>query len=84
MRIAVLVGFLILLLAPLVSAAPEMSAHFINVGQGDATLLEFPCGAVLIVSGTQDQAAFAAEKTTLIHTLKSSSRAAAISRIQSI
>lgn len=28
-----------------------MVAHFINVGQGDATLLEFSCGAVLIDTG---------------------------------
>ncbi len=33
----------------------EMSAHFINVGQADSTLLEFPCGAVLIDAGAQDQ-----------------------------
>jgi competence protein ComEC len=31
-----------------------MYAHFINVGQADATLLEFPCGAVLIDAGAQD------------------------------
>lgn len=28
-----------------------MRAHFIDVGQGDATLLEFPCAAVLIDTG---------------------------------
>ena len=33
---------------------PVMYAHFINVGQGDASLLEFPCGAILIDTGAQD------------------------------
>jgi competence protein ComEC len=34
------------------SADPDtMVAHFINVGQGDAILLEFSCGAVLIDTG---------------------------------
>lgn len=28
-----------------------MRAHFIDIGQGDATLLEFPCGAALIDTG---------------------------------
>lgn len=31
-----------------------MRAHFIDVGQGDATLLEFPCGAVLVDAGGKD------------------------------
>jgi competence protein ComEC len=31
--------------------ADTMVAHFINVGQGDAILLEFSCGAVLIDTG---------------------------------
>lgn len=32
-----------------------MFAHYINVGQGNATLLEFPCGAVLIDAGSQNE-----------------------------
>ncbi len=33
-----------------------MYAHYINVGQADCTLLEFPCGAMLIDAGSQDDA----------------------------
>ena len=33
---------------------PVMYTHYIKVGQGDATLLEFPCGAILIDAGAQD------------------------------
>jgi competence protein ComEC len=39
-------------------AAPVMRAHFIDVGQGDATLLEFPCGAALIDTGGELNDAF--------------------------
>jgi competence protein ComEC len=39
------------------SVEPRMAAHCINVGQADATLLEFPCGAVLIDAGAQDDQA---------------------------
>ena len=31
----------------------EMRAHYINVGQGNATLLEFTCGAILIDAGAE-------------------------------
>src|SRR5215470_1821637 len=31
-----------------------MVAHYIDVGQANATLLEFSCGAVLIDAGAQD------------------------------
>lgn len=34
--------------------ADTMVAHFINVGQGDAILLEFSCGAVLIDTGGEN------------------------------
>lgn len=34
-----------------VSNGTAMRAHYIDVGQGDATLLEFSCGAVLIDAG---------------------------------
>jgi competence protein ComEC len=34
--------------------AASMTAHFIDVGQANATLLEFPCGAMLVDVGTQD------------------------------
>lgn len=37
-------------------AQSRMTAHFINVGQADATLLEFSCGAMLIDAGAQDDA----------------------------
>jgi beta-lactamase superfamily II metal-dependent hydrolase len=46
----------VLLLALVVAAAtaqaPTMTAHFINVGQAHSTLLEFPCGAILIDAGS--------------------------------
>lgn len=35
-------------------SGPVMYAHFINVDQGAATLLEFPCGLVLIDAGGQN------------------------------
>ena len=40
-------------LQTLAYAEEVMYAHYINMGQADATLLEFPCGAVLIDAGAQ-------------------------------
>src|SRR4051794_22040799 len=40
--------------APARAADPQMRAHFIDVGQGQCALLEFPCGAILIDTGGQD------------------------------
>jgi competence protein ComEC len=34
--------------------ANVMRVHYINIGQGAAVLLEFPCGAMLIDAGAQD------------------------------
>lgn len=39
---------------PVSAAEPQMRAHFIDVGQAASTLLEFPCGAILIDTGGQD------------------------------
>jgi competence protein ComEC len=34
--------------------SPQMKVHFVDVGQGACALLEFPCGAILIDTGAQD------------------------------
>ena len=41
--------------ASIADAQEVMRAHYINVGQADATLLEFPYGAILIDAGAQYQ-----------------------------
>ena len=51
--------FVMLAVLPLVAWAKEdkseVIAHFVMVGQADATLMEFPCGAVLIDGGSDDE-----------------------------
>src|SRR5262245_50432866 len=37
------------------ATAATMTAHFIDVGQGAATILEFSCGAILIESGGEQR-----------------------------
>ncbi len=44
--------------APPSDARDVMRFHFIDIGQGDATLLEFPCGAVLIDTGAEQNEKF--------------------------
>jgi len=43
-------------------AGEKMRVHFINVGQGDATLLEFPNAAILIDTGSESNAAYDGEE----------------------
>ena len=55
-RYLIAAAFLTVFIGTPASSQPEssMTAHFIDVGQAHATLLEFSCGAMLIDAGTQD------------------------------
>jgi len=44
--------------APRFDATRTMTVHLLDVGQGAATLLEFPCGAVLIDTGGESNPSF--------------------------
>jgi competence protein ComEC len=67
--------------APGLAADPVMTAHYVDVGQGACTLLEFPCGAILIDTGGDSKErvdslvtylnAFFARRTDLQNTLAS-------------
>lgn len=52
------VAALALLVALAPAQDPVMRVHFIDVGQGDATLLEFPCAAVLVDTGGESTSQF--------------------------
>jgi competence protein ComEC len=54
LAVSAFVAFGLVALPALSQQRPAMTAHFIDVGQAHATLLEFPCGAMLIDAGTQD------------------------------
>ena len=49
---------LLALSAFLISANAQMRVHLINVGQGCATLIEFPCAAILVDAGGETNAQF--------------------------
>jgi len=57
MNLLIAIFLLIILFPKLIRAQAlpenEMRTHFINVGQGNATLLEFSCGAVLLDAGAE-------------------------------
>ena len=46
-------------------SAQSMRVHFIDVGQGDATLIEFPCAAVLVDTGGENNAQFNSDEALL-------------------
>jgi beta-lactamase superfamily II metal-dependent hydrolase len=56
-----LLATLLLLAAP-APASQKMLVHFINVGQGAATLIEFPCGAMLVDTVERKTSCFTARK----------------------
>lgn len=65
MKLARLSSVLALLLG-LSARAQEMTTHFINVGQANATLIDFPCGTMLIDCGAED-AKYADRLITYLH-----------------
>ncbi len=50
--------YILLLLVSIFSVKGQMRVHFINVGQGCATLVEFPCAAILIDAGGETNPLF--------------------------
>jgi len=49
-----LCGLVMASASPRFADVPVMTAHYINVGQANATLLVFPCGTMLIDAGAED------------------------------
>lgn len=53
-----LAGVALTRLAAAEGPAPVMRVHFLDVGQGAATLIELPCGAMLVDTGGEDDSQF--------------------------
>lgn len=49
-------------LASCQTAKPSMRLHFVDVGQGDATLIELPCAAVLVDTGGEQNPSFSSNE----------------------
>jgi beta-lactamase superfamily II metal-dependent hydrolase len=65
---------------PPVDTAPAMQAHVIDVGQGAATLVELPCGAALVDTGGESNAAFDSGESLRAHLETFFSRRADLNR----
>ena len=50
--------FILVLLVFVYNISAQMRVHLINVGQGCATLIEFPCAAILVDAGGESNALF--------------------------
>lgn len=59
------VALLCIFLTAQVQAGEKMRVHFIDVGQGDATLLEFPNAAILIDTGAENNASYDGEEALM-------------------
>lgn len=57
-EVPMLLPFLVLPLSAIAAPPPEMRVHLIDVGQGAATLVEFPCGAMLVDTGGEQTSHF--------------------------
>lgn len=56
------------ILSPAKEPAPgAMHLHFIDIGQGSATLVEFPCGAILVDTGGEKNALFDSQPVLLAY-----------------
>ena len=55
----------LMVLSACAGPSPRMRLHFVNVGQGAATLLEFPCAAVLVDTGGEQNQSFSGNERLL-------------------